>query len=299
MPEDVQLALSQGGNCTITDNFPNGIYRLSSKPRGHAFIVNIENATGKHRRLGSDVDFNNVCKLFGEQLGYKIDAKCDLKRKEFVNAFEEFCNNPELSLVDSVVVFIMSHGETENIKQESINLIASDGWPINTNWIIDGILHSNFQKKNESLRKPKMFFFQACRGPLKDFGRGENLEIHDSTRVDAKTNYTENYNRTSNDSNTNSTAASVDVQPRLMEDILIANSTPPGYFSKRDTSDGSWFVSLFCEIASKYASKYDVETILGMVDEKLRLKESEYGRQSIETRKIGLSKQIFFNPEIH
>lgn len=66
-------------------------------------------------------------------------------------------------------------------------------------------------------------------GPLKDFGRGENLEIHDSsTRVDAKTNYTENYNRTSNDSNTNSTAASVDVQPRLMEDILIANSTPPG-----------------------------------------------------------------------
>lgn len=80
-----------------------------------------------------------------------------------MNAFEEFCNNPELSLVDSVVVFIMSHGETENIKQESINLIASDGWPINTNWIIDRILHSNFQKNNESLRKPKMFFFQACR----------------------------------------------------------------------------------------------------------------------------------------
>ena len=69
--------------------------------------------------------------------------------------------NKELSKVDSLVIFVMSHGRQYKDTEE-VEIIASDGHLLRTRWII-----SQFTNQNPSTipfeNKPKLFFFQTCR----------------------------------------------------------------------------------------------------------------------------------------
>ena len=70
--------------------------------------------------------------------------------------------DPELANVDCLVVFIMCHGRQKGKMERSVELLAYNGQPIDTNW-----LTSEFQSNGTTLSslkgKPKLFFFQACR----------------------------------------------------------------------------------------------------------------------------------------
>jgi len=58
---------------------------------------------------------------------------------------------------NSVVVFIMSHGEAGKDSTRSSNILAADGKLINTDWIIEQFVFNYIQ------HVPKLFFIQACR----------------------------------------------------------------------------------------------------------------------------------------
>lgn len=77
------------------------------------------------------------------------------------NAIRSFVSRKELSEVDSLVVFIMSHGRSYK-HTEDVELIASDGLTLRTSWIINQFTADNpYFVSFEN--KPKLFFFQACR----------------------------------------------------------------------------------------------------------------------------------------
>lgn len=75
----------------------------------------------------------------------------------------DFSSDPALANIDSLVVFIMSHGQQLKPGERSVDLITSDGEKLNTKFIVDQFFSndSKFTKLDE--RKPKLFFFQACR----------------------------------------------------------------------------------------------------------------------------------------
>lgn len=71
-----------------------------------------------------------------------------------LKAFTEKCQH---KMGDSVVVFIMSHGETSK-DSRSTDILTTDGVNINTDWIVEIIGSDEIFKSI-----PKLFFIQACR----------------------------------------------------------------------------------------------------------------------------------------
>lgn len=56
------------------------VYDMYSKPKGLVYILNNYRFVSGRRRLGSDVDFENMSNLF-EQLGYELERHENLKAK--------------------------------------------------------------------------------------------------------------------------------------------------------------------------------------------------------------------------
>ena len=80
------------------------------------------------------------------------------------NEVQLFSYNPSLKNVDSVVVFVMCHGVRARENRRSVDLITKDGNPLNTDWIIEQFMPDKSPSATTvKERKPKVFFFQACR----------------------------------------------------------------------------------------------------------------------------------------
>ena len=89
--------------------------------------------------------------------------------------------------------------------------------------------------------KPKLFFIQACRGSLTDFG----AEIIDDDR---------RFNRIEEESSCRSQSATVPQKIPTMADILVMFSCADGYISIRNTLYGSWFIQALCLKLEQYVN---------------------------------------------
>lgn len=69
--------------------------------------------------------------------------------------FVEKCDNAK---TDSIVVFVMSHGEAGKDSPRSSDLLTADGIRFNTEWLVE-----QFEPYNSKRNVPKLFFIQACR----------------------------------------------------------------------------------------------------------------------------------------
>uniref|UniRef100_A0A3P9MVU9 Caspase-3 n=1 Tax=Poecilia reticulata TaxID=8081 RepID=A0A3P9MVU9_POERE len=88
--------------------------------------------------------------------------------------------------------------------------------------------------------KPKLFFIQACRGSEFDHG----MET---------------------DSVVDETSAKIPVEA----DFLYAYSTAPGFYSWRNTSNGSWFIQSLCESLGKFSGQLELMQIMTRVNHKV------------------------------
>ncbi|KAM9741013.1 caspase-3b isoform 2-T3 [Menidia menidia] len=90
--------------------------------------------------------------------------------------------------------------------------------------------------------KPKLFFIQACRGTALDDG----IE-------------------------TDSSGGQVSERIPVEADFLYCYSTTPGYYSWRNTSQGSWFIQSLCEVLQKSREKLELMQIMTRVNRKVAL----------------------------
>ncbi|XP_052005319.1 caspase-3-like [Xyrauchen texanus] len=91
--------------------------------------------------------------------------------------------------------------------------------------------------------KPKLFFIQACRGSDLDAG----IETDGGSHSEG--------------------TQRIPVQA----DFLYAYSTAPGYYSWRNCSNGSWFISSLCDMLSKYGRQLEIMHIMTRVNHKVAL----------------------------
>ncbi|XP_047210049.1 caspase-3-like [Girardinichthys multiradiatus] len=88
--------------------------------------------------------------------------------------------------------------------------------------------------------KPKLFFIQACRG----------TELDDGVETDA-------------------VGAQTSERIPVEADCMYAYSAAPGYYSWRNTTNGSWFIQSLCETLNKFSGQLELMQLMTRVNHKV------------------------------
>ncbi|KAG0719145.1 Cell death protein 3 [Chionoecetes opilio] len=137
------------------------VYRNHSTPRGLVLIFNfLFTGHPQHQRYGATRDSFNLTTLF-TRMGYKVELHEDLTKTEMKTALQTTQNSRTLYEVDSLIVFVLSHGESDsNFCTNTRNL--NEGC-----MSVDEVRYYFTDTHCPALKdKPKLFFLNFCRGKL-------------------------------------------------------------------------------------------------------------------------------------
>ncbi|NWH24165.1 CASP3 protein, partial [Grus americana] len=241
---------------------PDYSYRMDYPEMGECVIINNKNF---HRKTGmlprSGTDADAASvREVFMMLGYKIKINNDLSCGDIFKLLKNV-SEEDHSKRSSFVCVLLSHGDEGFI-------YGTDG-PLELK-----ALTSLFRgDRCRSLAgKPKLFFIQACRGTELDSGieadSGSEETICQKIPVEA--------------------------------DFLYAYSTAPGYYSWRNSAEGSWFIQSLCKMLKEHGRKLELMQILTRVNRKVAEYESCSTRQDFNAKKqipcivSMLTKEFYF-----
>lgn len=211
-------------------------YKMNYKSRGIALIINNEtfqNGLPKREGSGRDADcMQDVLKT----LQFTVIRVNNKTAKEMKQLFEDISRTNHAENACFLAV-IMSHGEDDDV------LFGTDD-TVTVTELVEYILPNICPSL---VGKPKLFFIQACRGTKLDKGT-EKPDAMESTKTAKKKNQ---------------------MKIPLWADILISYSTVPGYFSWRNSINGSWFIQSLAKVLANYGKKEELTTLLTMVNAKV------------------------------
>ncbi|MEE6460827.1 hypothetical protein FKM82_001116 [Ascaphus truei] len=224
-------------NKTITKTDEQYRYTMNKPVKSLCLILNMElfddsqSNPKLEQRTGTDIDVKSLEKTF-KAMGFQVQIENNKKCSE-INDILEAAAKEDHSQRSCFVCLVMSHG---NEKEE---IHAFD-----TTFRVDWLIHF-FKGENckSLLLKPKLFFFQACRGDKKDSG----------VKVD---------------SGSDDHIAKIPIEA----DFLYVYSTPPGYCSWRNAKNGSWFIQSLCEMLQQHWKTLELMQILTRVNHKIAYK---------------------------
>lgn len=207
---------------------------MDHRYRGYCIIFDIENfepSKNLPRRHGSSVDSNGLYNLF-RSMSFDVRIYKNLTRKQIAISLEQVAKLDH-SNNDCFACCIMTHGEHGYI-------YGTDGkMPINL--MFDYFLGD---KCPTLVGKPKMFFVQACQGDKLD--HGVNVVADDA--LDSTTEY---------------------IKLPAHADFLVAYSTLAGFYSWRNTQEGSWFMQALIQVLGDYHEDLDLLTMLTIVNHRV------------------------------
>ncbi|XP_051154831.1 caspase-1-like isoform X2 [Leptopilina boulardi] len=218
-------------------------YNMNHKYRGKCVIFNHDIFdTGFEKREGSTNDAKRIQKTF-QNLGFIIELLDNLKHNEIIGKIEKL-QNEDHSDNDCICIFVLTHGLTNDL------ICAKD-----VAYSSDNIWKPFTADKCISLAgKPKLFFFQACRGDK--FDSGISL-MRSAVRTE-----------------TDSATAAYKIPTHA--DFLIAHSTVQGFFSWRNPAEGTWYIQCLCEIIDEHAETTDLVRMLTMTSRKVATEYASY-----------------------
>ena len=145
-------------------------YKMDHAKRGIALIININkydpNPYELEERVWSKKDVENLTKTLG-YLEFDVKLVENLTKPQMKECLNEIATNIDHKDYDCFLCVVMSHGTEDNIVTSGSQLISFEEimTPIKTCPTL--------------LDKPKMFFFQACRGDKQMEPTGPGAKEHD------------------------------------------------------------------------------------------------------------------------
>ncbi|XP_077068915.1 caspase-6-like [Siphateles boraxobius] len=282
--DSASAGLTVRQNITETDGFnqsvnsldPNEAYKMNHKKRGMALIFNHERFYWQlmlGNRSGTEADRQNLVRRF-QELGFEVKSYSDYKRDEVLDKIKEAAAANHAD-ADCFVCVFLSHGENGHIYayddkieiQEITDLFKGD--------ICQSLVG-----------KPKIFILQACRGDKHD-DPVTPMDVVDSQAV-------------------NNVVVDAGVLYTLPAgaDFLMCYSVAEGYYSHRETVNGSWYIQDLCEILRRYGSTLEFTEILTLVNRKVSLRSVEncrdrsaIGKKQVPCFASMLTKKLFFRPK--
>uniref|UniRef100_A0A0L8HRK9 Caspase family p20 domain-containing protein n=2 Tax=Octopus bimaculoides TaxID=37653 RepID=A0A0L8HRK9_OCTBM len=204
-----------------------------------ALIINNETfdkSTKMSKRQGSDRDASAI-KHTLESLHFQVINRKNLSGKSMNQIFLDISTRDHGNH-NCFVCVILTHGEDDS------QIYGTDG-KVNLNDLVEMLLPD---KCPGLIGKPKLFFVQACRGTKMDSG----AVMHDADTF-AKVEY----------QNVKSHKVP------LWADVLLAYSTVPGFYSWRNSTNGSWFIQSLAHILEKYGDRLELQQLMLSVNRKV------------------------------
>ncbi|CAN9514668.1 unnamed protein product [Ophioblennius macclurei] len=199
-------------------------YKMDYPSIGTCLIINNKNfhpSTNMNRRNGTDVDVASVMQTF-QKLGYTLRVANDQTAYQMKSLMTSVAGEDHSNSASFVCV-LLSHGEDGLIygtdKCERLDTLIR-------------CFKGNYCRT--LLGKPKLFFIQACRGS----------ELDDGAEVETDSAMVE----------TDSVSEQSSERIPVEADFLYAYSTAPGYYSWRNTTNGSWFIQSLCDMLLQHKS---------------------------------------------
>ncbi|XP_077460476.1 caspase-6-like [Stigmatopora argus] len=281
---DARTSLEQVHNLTETDSFridklsdPSVEYRMDRKRRGQALIFNQERffwQLGMYDRPGTNMDRHNL-EFRLKDLNFDVTACNNLKNEEVLEMIQKAAEGDH-SDADCFLLIFLSHGEDDHVYtfdgKISIQQITS--------------LFKGDQCKS-LVGKPKIFIWQACRGDKHD----EPVLACDDVDSVIQTNEVV------------TDACAVQTLP-AGADFIMCYSVAEGYYSHRETVNGSWYIQDLCELLKKYGDSLEFTELLTLVNRTVASRSvhackdrDAIGKKQVPCFASMLTKKLYFRPK--
>uniref|UniRef100_A0A8C7M5U6 Caspase-6 n=2 Tax=Oncorhynchus kisutch TaxID=8019 RepID=A0A8C7M5U6_ONCKI len=275
---DLKIAVQRCSPSNLTELgriYPGEEYVMSYNLRGLALIFNQEYFSPElhlPHRHGTKADKNNLLRRL-EELSFAVRPYDNLTRQEVLAVINDAVNWSHTE-ADCFLCVFLSHGENECV-------FARDG-----KLSIRDLTHTFKGDRCPSLvGKPKIFIFQACRGdkhdePVSPIVDVVDCEVHaNQLVVDAGT---------------------VHTLP-AGADFLMCYSVAEGYFSHRETLNGSWYIQDLCEVLQEYGTRLEITEMMTLVNRRVSLRRVEncadrnaIGKKQVPCYTSMLTKKLYF-----
>lgn len=262
-------------------------YPMRSKPRGLVLIItNIYYESYEKPRFSAKHDNNNLEKLF-EEMGFTVVSYGNLTGQAMKDKIKEFSKRDDLRKVDSCFVIVTSHG-TED-EENNTEIQGTDYHSASRQANYEKVLctevcdYFTAEACPQLAEKPKIFIFQLCRGKRKQKGVA-HCRITTDTCVVKPTD--------------EPSLEILHIQTtRNYSDMLVVQSTLPGYVSYRDSITGSWFIQILCKVFMNHAHENHVQDLFSMIDSELKhLRTMNNECQTSSVQSWGFNKHCYLNP---
>ncbi|XP_056420679.1 caspase-6 isoform X2 [Hyla sarda] len=273
---------------TETDGFydtfqaldPAAEYNMKHTRRGLALIFNHDWFYWQLKlleRRGTDTDRDNLYRRLSD-LGFEVRAYNNLKAAEIHEKVHEAASSDHND-TDCFLCVFLSHGEDSHVFAYDEKIEIQE-------------LTSPFKGNNcrSLVGKPKIFIIQACRGTQHD------LPVIPTDCTDSREDISQ-VNTTEVD------AASVYTLP-AGADFIMCYSVAEGYYSHRETINGSWYIQDLCEALKKYGRELEFTELLTLVNRKVSLRAVEncndrnaIGKKQVPCFASMLTKKLYLRPK--
>ncbi|XP_007230922.3 caspase-8 [Astyanax mexicanus] len=250
-------------------------YSLKRRPRGYCLIFNNYDfgksrvsSKGLNDRAGTHKDADELGRIFS-MLHFLPVEKTDLPASEMLRTMKEFAEKDH-SEMDAFVCCILSHGNKGTV-------MGADGEPVQIRDLTLAFAHCQ-----TLLKKPKVFFIQAC--------QGEQYQKSARVQADGDDEDEESEEELEED------AQSVQLPSIPIEaDFLIGMATVESYKSFRHTTAGSIYIQELCrQLENSLHRKEDILSILTKVNRKVSIQVLNGHKQMPEPR-YTLTKKLVFS----
>lgn len=208
------------------------VYYMDHKYRGKCVVINntyFDSPTLPERK-GTQVDRDRLTSCF-KKLDFDV-LNWDEKEALEIKINIDKLSREDFTDHDCLIICVLTHGDSNCLYAKDDKYYAE--------YIFDSF-KSDVCKTLAG--KPKIFIIQACRGDRLDHGSIINFDVEDSN--------------------------SSDVRIPQWADYIMAYSTIPGFYSWRNTTNGSWFIQAFISALLEHYKELDLLSILTITNQKV------------------------------
>ncbi|XP_024292290.1 caspase-6 isoform X1 [Oncorhynchus tshawytscha] len=273
-------------NLTETDGYfcsssfsmdPAEEYKMNHKRRGLALIFNQEHFYWHLRmppRNGTNADRSNLVKRF-EDLNFEVQAFDNLKVEEVLDQISQAAEANHAD-ADCFVCVFLSHGENDHVYAYDDKITIQD---------ITALFKGD--KCKSLVGKPKIFILQACRGDKHD----DPVTPMDVVDSEVKTNEVV-------------VDAGVVYTLPAGADFIMCYSVAEGYYSHRETINGSWYIQDLCGAMRKFGDSLEFTELLTLVNRKVSMRsvgncndKTAIGKKQVPCFASMLTRKLYFRPK--